>query len=302
MNEWNGDTGTLFEWVGLVCLRSQRSVYICLYLSHIWQQISLNPGSPWTIVWNLSLRSTITTTTTLHQLRPPTTITTTATSAHHPRMAMSAHHHHHSNDIGWWTPDDHTAPIQDNMQWAYSWADAGLDSIASRMRWMRLAASGGDGCRGSLSCCRGWAQVSKNPSPHHSLLWQMTMTDVHWLQRTTTTRDEGRAQSKDPDNGRPRLRPRLLPRTTTYHHDARATATDDNAPPTVTTIDARQRRWMTMTHIRQWWPRPDEPTYILVDTVLHPFYHLFACASCGKIARLFCKFHSICLHLCINAI
>ena len=30
MDEWNRDAGALFEWVGLACLGSQRSVSICL--------------------------------------------------------------------------------------------------------------------------------------------------------------------------------------------------------------------------------------------------------------------------------
>jgi ribonuclease P/MRP protein subunit RPP40 len=30
MDEWNRDAGALFEWIGLACLGSQRSVSICL--------------------------------------------------------------------------------------------------------------------------------------------------------------------------------------------------------------------------------------------------------------------------------
>ena len=234
MDEWNRDTRTLFEWACLAWFSSQKKVSI---------HLSLSPSCL-----------------TINFIEPRLFANNHHHHHHHPPMTVTAHHHNGHEcppmdgnecppSTTWMTTGDaHQMTTWQQSRTTCSGHIAKLMQHQTRLRqeqggstWQEV---GGDGCRGwLLLCCRSWAQVNKKPSPHHSLLWQMTITDVHCWQQTTTTRDKGQAQSKDHDN----RWPWPWPQTTTYHHNARATATNNNAPPTVTTTHNKddEQRWCT---------------------------------------------------------
>ena len=175
----------------------------------------------------------------------------------------------------WWC-DNNT----ETGQWQRWFTLAGSDLTASRTRWKRMAAAGVvDRRDGLCHVAEAEPRVCKSPllpTPYSDKWrWQMLLSFI----------DDNRPQPQG-------TRDKHEAKTTTMHHHGHdhgqqcTTIMQGPLQQTKHTThcdhNAQQQQWTMITHNGHWWPQSDATNIYISSYFIVPFFHLFACTSCGS--------------------